>query len=97
MGEQLGPAVEAARRPNIVIQAIPPGAGAHEGLRGPFIVADFAGRAESGVAGRCGARAAHRGRRWYRGADGLVGYPQIGGVAQARLQALMEEVAKTWT
>jgi hypothetical protein len=42
MRGQLGRLIEAARRPNIAIQVIPFGAGAHEGLRGgAFIVADF--------------------------------------------------------
>jgi transcriptional regulator with XRE-family HTH domain len=42
MSAQLGHLMEAARRPNVVIQVIPTGTGAHEGFRGPFIVADFA-------------------------------------------------------
>ena len=31
----------AAQRPNIVLQVIPLKTGAHEGLRGPFVIADF--------------------------------------------------------
>ena len=46
MREQLACLTEVARRPNIAIQVIPFGAGAHEGLRGgAFIVADFDGAA----------------------------------------------------
>src|SRR5580658_5516000 len=42
MREQLVRLVEAGWRPNIAIQVVPFGAGAHEGLRGgAFIVADF--------------------------------------------------------
>ena len=42
MREQLACLTEVARRPNIAIQVIPFGAGAHEGLRGgAFVVADF--------------------------------------------------------
>ena len=42
MREQLSHLAAMARRPNIVVQAIPLGAGAHEGLNGgAFIVADF--------------------------------------------------------
>jgi transcriptional regulator with XRE-family HTH domain len=42
MRDQLVRLVEAGRRPNIAIQVVPFGAGAHEGLRGgAFIVADF--------------------------------------------------------
>jgi transcriptional regulator with XRE-family HTH domain len=43
MREQLNRLAEAARRPNIVIQVIPFGLGAHEGLRAAgFVIADFA-------------------------------------------------------
>ena len=41
MAGQLKQLADMARRPNIVIQAIPVSAGAHEGLRGPFMIADF--------------------------------------------------------
>lgn len=41
MSGQLARLHEAAAQPNIVIQVIPHGTGAHEGFRGPFIVADF--------------------------------------------------------
>jgi hypothetical protein len=44
MRDQLARLAEAGQRPNIAIQVIPFGAGAHEGLRGgAFIVADFDG------------------------------------------------------
>jgi Domain of unknown function (DUF5753) len=44
MRDQLACLVEAGQRPNIAIQVIPFGAGAHGGLRGgAFIVADFDG------------------------------------------------------
>lgn len=39
--DQINHLIEAAKLPNIVIQVIPTNAGAHEGFRGPFIVADF--------------------------------------------------------
>jgi hypothetical protein len=41
MREQLNKLIEAARQPNVVIQVIPTAQGAHEGFRGPFIIADF--------------------------------------------------------
>ena len=48
MREQLARLVEAGQRPNIAIQVVPFGAGAHEGLRGgAFVVADFDGAATS--------------------------------------------------
>jgi transcriptional regulator with XRE-family HTH domain len=40
---QVGRLIEAARRPNIVIQVIPMSVGAHEGLAGSFVIADFDG------------------------------------------------------
>jgi transcriptional regulator with XRE-family HTH domain len=46
MRDQLARLVEAGQRPNIAIQVVPFGAGAHEGMRGgAFIVADFEGAA----------------------------------------------------
>lgn len=42
MREQLARLVESGQRPNIAIQVVPFGPGAHEGLRGgAFVVADF--------------------------------------------------------
>lgn len=46
MREQLARLVQAGQRPNVAIQVVPFGAGAHEGLRGgAFVVADFDGAA----------------------------------------------------
>ncbi len=41
MREQLARLVEAARRPNIVIQVIPWEVGAHQGMSGTFVIANF--------------------------------------------------------
>jgi transcriptional regulator with XRE-family HTH domain len=41
MGEQVHHLIETAQRPNVVLQVIPLEVGAHEGLRGPFVIADF--------------------------------------------------------
>ncbi len=41
MAGQLRHLVESAARPNIVIQVIPAGVGAHQGMSGNFIIADF--------------------------------------------------------
>lgn len=41
MGDQVRHLIETAQRPNIVLQVIPLSTGAHEGLRGPFVIADF--------------------------------------------------------
>jgi transcriptional regulator with XRE-family HTH domain len=42
MAGQLGRLAEVARQPNIVLQAIPLAAGAHQGMSGNFVIADFA-------------------------------------------------------
>jgi transcriptional regulator with XRE-family HTH domain len=42
MREQLGRLTEAARRPNVVLQVIPLAVGAHQGMSGNFVIADFA-------------------------------------------------------
>lgn len=41
MGDQLRHLAEMAQRPNVVLQVVPASAGAYEGLRGPFVMADF--------------------------------------------------------
>jgi transcriptional regulator with XRE-family HTH domain len=41
MSEQVGKLLDAARRPNIVIQVIPWSVGAHQGMSGNFVVADL--------------------------------------------------------
>jgi transcriptional regulator with XRE-family HTH domain len=41
MREQLDKLVEASRLSNVIIQVVPTAQGAHEGFRGPFIIADF--------------------------------------------------------
>lgn len=42
MAEQLARLAGAARRPNVVLQVIPLAAGAHQGMSGNFVIADFA-------------------------------------------------------
>jgi transcriptional regulator with XRE-family HTH domain len=41
MNEQIRHLIESAGRPNIVIQIIPAGVGAHQGMSGNFIIAEF--------------------------------------------------------
>lgn len=43
MHDQLMRLCEMAQRPNIVLQVVPAATGAYEGLRGPFVIASFAG------------------------------------------------------
>ena len=42
MAGQLGRLAEAARQPNVVLQVIPLAVGAHQGMSGNFVIADFA-------------------------------------------------------
>jgi transcriptional regulator with XRE-family HTH domain len=41
MRDQLVRLAEAARRPNVVLQIVPAGVGAYEGMNGPFVIANF--------------------------------------------------------
>jgi hypothetical protein len=97
MGEQVRYLIEAAQRPNIVIQVIPLEIGAHEGLRGPFVIADF----EDGLS-----------LAWQDAAvfGQLVDVPsgisslmamwdtlKSEALSRPASLELMEEVAKTWT
>jgi transcriptional regulator with XRE-family HTH domain len=43
MREQIDKLIESAKLPNVIIQVIPMAQGAHEGFRGPFVIAEFAG------------------------------------------------------
>jgi hypothetical protein len=42
MAEQLSKLTEVAKLPNVIIQVVPTAQGAHEGFRGPFVIAEFA-------------------------------------------------------
>jgi transcriptional regulator with XRE-family HTH domain len=86
-----------AQRPNIVIQVIPATAGAHEGLRGPFMIADFADAPsvawqDAAVFGQL-----------IEAADGIASLMVMWDTLKSEAlprsasQALMEEAAKTWT
>ena len=98
MREQLNRLAEAATLPNVVIQVVPAGTGAHEGLRGgAFVIADFAEHPsvayqDTAVQGQI-----------VDGADDvaslMVLWDTIKSVALpvAASLELIEEVAKTWT
>jgi transcriptional regulator with XRE-family HTH domain len=99
MREQLKHLIEAARRPNMVVQVVPVGVGAHEGLRGgAFILATQAGDAP-GVAYQ---DTAARGQI-VEDADDiaslLVLWDTLRAEALPRAASLelMEKVAVTWT
>lgn len=97
MLEQVNKLIEAARQPSIRIEVIPAGTGAHEGLNGTFIVADFedapsVGSAQTAV-----------GTRVLRGREDVatlnLTWNTLRGEALPRSasQALLEEAAKTWS
>jgi len=98
MREQLNRLADAARRPNIVIQVIAAGAGAHEGLRGAgFVIAEFTDHPsvayqDTAVQGQIVDSAADVGSL-------LVLWDTIKAEALPRAASLdlIEEAAKTWT
>ncbi len=98
MREQIRHLIEMAKRPSVVIQVIPAGIGAHEGLRGgAFIIADF----DDGPSVAYQDTAA-RGQI-LEDADDIaalvVAWDTIRGEALPRSAslALMEEILKSWT
>jgi transcriptional regulator with XRE-family HTH domain len=98
MREQLNRLIEAARRPNVVIQVIPASIGAHQGLNGgAFIVADLPGAGsvayqDTAVSGQI-----------VDSAEGLAALAilwdtlKAEALSRAASLELIEEVAKTWT
>ena len=98
MREQLARLTEAARHPSVVIQVVPLGTGAHEGLRGgAFIVAEFRDHAsvayqDTAVQGQIVDSADDV-------ASLMVLWDTVKSVAlpAAASLELIEEVAKSWT
>jgi hypothetical protein len=97
MAEQLGHLAGAARRPNIVVQVIPAGVGAHEGLRGSFVLMDFAAGPATGWQD-----GAVRGQA-VADADGLAALTVTWDTLKAETLSrpvslkLIEEAGRTWT
>ncbi len=86
-----------ARCPNIVVQVIPAAVGAHEGFRGPFIIADFADAPSVGYQDT-----AVRGQIIEASEDLMslaVMWETLKSEALSRSASLdlMEDVASTWT
>jgi transcriptional regulator with XRE-family HTH domain len=97
MGAQMEHLVEMARRPNVVIQVIPIEVGAHQGLVGAFVIADFAKAPsivylETALAGLVVERAEDV-------AAVTLTYDTLKTEALPRAASLelLREVAKTWT
>jgi transcriptional regulator with XRE-family HTH domain len=97
MLEQVGRLAEAARQPSIAIEIIPVSVGAHEGLAGAFILADFDGPPSVGYR-----EAAGRGQ-YMEDRDELASleltWATLRGDTLPRKASLavLEEAAKTWT
>jgi transcriptional regulator with XRE-family HTH domain len=96
MRVQMEHLVEMARRPNVLIQVIPLSAGAHEGVNGSFVIADFADAPsivylETALTGLIIERAEDV-------AAVALTYETLRAEALPRAAslALLEEVAKTW-
>lgn len=89
--------IEMAHRPNIVIQVIPLEVGAHQGLSGNFVIADFAHAASAGYQDT-----AVRGQV-IEDSDDLSALTVVWETLKAEALSrsaslgLIEEVAKTWT
>jgi hypothetical protein len=97
MLEQVSRLIEAARRPNVMIQLIPVEVGAHEGLAGSFVIADFEDAASVGYG-----ETALRGQPVEEPKDvaalNLI-WDTLRGetLPWAASLAVLEDVAKSWT
>jgi hypothetical protein len=97
MLEQVNRLIEAARRPSVVVEVIPASTGAHEGLAGAFIVADFADAPSAGYL-----QTAVRGQPFDSQKDVAaldLTWATLRGEALPRKASLarLEEAAKSWT
>jgi transcriptional regulator with XRE-family HTH domain len=97
MRDQVAHLVDMATRPNVVIQVIPTSVGAHEGFRGPFIIADFSDAPSAGYQDT-----AVRGQIVEASEDVMalaVMWETLKAEALPRSASrdLMEEVARSWT
>jgi len=97
MGEQLQRLAAAARRPSIVLQVIPLSAGAHQGMSGNFVIAEFE-RAAPVVYQDTAARG-----QIIEDADDIEAVSIMWDTLMAEAlprnasRVLVEEVSKTWT
>ena len=97
MGEQLQHLADAARRPSIVLQVVPLSAGAHQGMSGSFVIAEFE-KAAPVVYQDTAARG-----QVIEDADDIEAVSVMWDTLMAEAlprsasRELVEEVAKTWT
>jgi transcriptional regulator with XRE-family HTH domain len=97
MLEEVSRLIDAARRPNVMIQVIPASVGAHEGLAGSFAIADFEDAASVGYV-----ETALRGQPVEEPKDVAAlnltwDTLRAETLPRAASLALLEEVAKSWT
>jgi hypothetical protein len=97
MLEQVSRLTDAARQPHIVIEVIPAGVGAHEGVAGAFAIADFEDAPSVGYQ-----EGAVRGQPVEEPKDVAsldLTWDTLRGDALPRAASLvlLEEVAKSWT
>jgi transcriptional regulator with XRE-family HTH domain len=97
MRAQLDHLIDMTERPNVIIQTVPSGVGAHEGLTGSFVIADFAGAPsilylETALTGMVVERPEDV-------ASVILTYDTLKAEAVPRAASLelLREVAKTWT
>jgi transcriptional regulator with XRE-family HTH domain len=97
MLEQVNRLIEAARQPNIVIEIIPAGVGAHDGMAGAFIIAGFEDAPRVGYQ-----EGALRGQpveepRDVAALEVIMDTLRGEALPRAASLALLEEAAKSWT
>ncbi len=97
MREQVGRLIDAARRPNVVVEIVPVSAGAYLGMLGAFVIADFEDAPSIGY------------QEMVVGAQPLEGPEQVAlldftwntvrseALPRAASMELLEEAAKSWT
>jgi len=93
MAEQVSRLIEAAQRPKVVIQVIPASVGAHDGLTGHFVIAEF--EAAESAAYKEAARAGQVVRDPRHVSELAVCWDTLRSEALSR--GLLEEAAKAWT
>jgi hypothetical protein len=97
MRDQVAHLIEMTTRPNVVIQVIPTSVGAHEGFRGPFIIADFSDAPSAGYQDT-----AVRGQIVEASEDVMAlalmwETLKAEALPRSASRTLMEEVARSWT
>ena len=96
MCEQLRRLGEAARQPNVVIEVIPAGVGAHDGLEGAFAIADFPDAPSVGYRECAGGGHVVEESQFVTLLDLMWDTLRADALPRAASLALLEEAAKSW-